>query len=229
MVAGGWGEARLAVDDAGGGFFCERFCCHDVVEAPAYVAFDPLGVAVVPVSVLIGLLIELAEEIDEAEGHCFFEGGLGGWMETDVVAELFGVVNINVFGSNVEVPYPDDEIGGFKTRFEVGAEAFEPLELVGEFVGIGHVAVGDVGVYDNQFAGPGLDEAGVVGGAAVIETELDIGEAGPAEDGDAVITFLAAVDALVAGTFDGEAGEVVVDDLGFLETDDIRLTGLEPV
>ena len=121
---------------------------------------------------------------------------------------------------------------GRRRRFgvEMGAEAGQPVELVGELVVADGPAVRHVHRRHPHAAARGADQAGLrVGRDACGEAGDRVGEADAAGDRDAVPAALAVVHAGVAAGVEVEGGERVVGRLRLLQAEDVRLGRVDPI
>src|SRR5579884_434986 len=106
MIRRACGPPRLHVDVALCATCGELFRRENMIDAPAPVILKRPS-EVIPVSVLNAVWMHFTEKIDKAPRRCFFEGIPRIDVKIDVVDPMIGMVDVDRFGSNVDIAEPD--------------------------------------------------------------------------------------------------------------------------
>src|SRR6516164_1967947 len=110
-----------------------------MIDSPTEVPLQGVSI-VIPVCVLNRIGVEFPEHIDEtpiARPRVSFASVD---MEIDIIDALVRMVNVNWLGSDVKIAEPNGRRGRIKGLLEAFAQAPEPLQLEGVFVGSDFVA-----------------------------------------------------------------------------------------
>jgi hypothetical protein len=99
-----------------------------MIYAPSEVPLKSVSV-VIPIRILDFIGVELAKHIDEAPCHGIFVRHASVDVEIDVVHALFGMIDVNWFGSDIQITKPDHRFVHIERNVKVGAKTAKPVKL----------------------------------------------------------------------------------------------------
>ena len=201
---------------------------EQVVDAQAEAALEHRAAIVEP-GVKRAFGADLAQAVGQAQTEQGLEPAAFLVGAEDFAAPFFRVVAVGVGGGDVEVAEQNQLfMTGDFVAHQFG-ERGKPLFFILELGAVGGFAVDAVDIDDAHAANGGGDDAPlrVVGqrgqaGAHVVQRVT-------ADDGDAVVGFLAAPRAVPTHHFEGGSGEFVLVEFELLQGEDVGLVFGEPV
>mmetsp|Transcript_5519 Transcript_5519/g.13313 ORF Transcript_5519/g.13313 Transcript_5519/m.13313 type:complete len:260 (+) Transcript_5519:2398-3177(+) len=227
MVAGPLVLARQLVDLAGGDSGLERIADQDVVDAQALVLAEG-QVAIVPPAPALGRLFEEAEGIGQPKAEKLLElrAFLGGAM--DLAGPGDRIVDVTVFGGDVEVSHQHQLLMRLQLRGEPAAQRVQPAHLVDELVAVRRLAVRKVAADDAHAAHGAGNHAGLL-----VHEARDVLDDGArrltADQRHAVVGLLAEPLHLPARRAEVAGRELVIGQLGLLQHQGVDRMRGQPV
>jgi hypothetical protein len=100
-------SSRLDVDIDLAASLRQRLGSKNVIQAPSLILLQRAWAEIVPECEQLLFWIELAEDIDEAPGHCVLICIADTLVKADMLQMFFRAVNINRFRRHVHVAAPD--------------------------------------------------------------------------------------------------------------------------
>src|SRR6185437_2005061 len=200
---------------------------QQVIDAQALVAIPAPGL-IIPEAVAMRLGMEDAERIDQAEVEEGAEAAARFRTAQRVVAPAGGIVDVIVGRHDVVVAGEHERDLAGEQALGMRLEPRHPAKLVGEFLGIDGIAVGQIERADTQVAERRLEVARLLVAGIAGQADQHVARRHLRQQRDAVIGALTDRLGVVAEALQLQGREIRCRALGLLQADDVGLRLLEP-